>query len=573
MLRPENQLLFLAEQAAPQDQDAWTRVLATSSIALACERTPVVWSLGDLPEPMIRRRAARPRRLTVLQPTNPSPETVETLARAVADLCHRVAPAPVSLAFVDEPGEAKSPVLVVGTPREQPGLRQLALPTPLRATAERFETGDAASLDAMTGVVALATATSVPQPFLVLSGNTPRAVTRAAASLEHLGTEEGAVHLAAGPPDESRRQPRHWLGHAPPWNPFTLGEVGDAEAELAVTAETSARVRIRATPDAVYLPYGHALKLSFRALPAVAEDPDGVLEVYWNEQLLKRESVRTLSRGREFSVGLRLPAAALGRDNQLRVAWNGRSGASGPFVVLRPESELYLPRDFVARVPDLALLQSAFYPFSLQADLADTVVVLAPETGAEGRAALCELGAMLGRLLPAERVRFKVAGPADLRSLAAESNVILLETSNSPPIPELPLTDTRSLPRGAVLGRLPVLEARISPWNRDRHVLRLRAASVALLRAAIRSLAVPEFLAQLRGDTAFLAVEGPVSMALHAQRTVADVSHLARLEAWLRDNWLALPAILALGSGLLFMGLRLTLEQRRGARRSAREAA
>jgi hypothetical protein len=42
------------------------------------------------------------------------------------------------------------------------------------------------------------------------------------------------------------------------------------------------------------------------------------------------------------------------------------------------------------------------------------------------------------------------------------------------------------------------------------------------------------------------------------------------LEAWLRDNWLALPAILAIGSGLLFMALRLAFERGQAARATGR---
>lgn len=568
-LREDNQLVFSAEEAATQEPEAWARILAGSSITLSCERKPVTWSLRDLPEPILSRRTVGPKRLTVLQPANPSPETVEAMARAVANLSRRVAPAPVVLSFVGELREATSAVLVVGTPQEQPGLRQLVLPAPLRLTAEGLGT-NTSLVDASTGVVAVTTASSIPHPLLLLTGNTPKAVARAEGAVWGPALEKSAVRFASGPAVEARRQPRHWTGYAPPWNPFSLGDIGDEEAELAVTAETSARVHVRATPDAVYFPYGHALKLAFRALPAVAEDPDGVLEVYWNDLLLKRESVRTLTRGTEFSLGLRLPRTALGLDNELRVTWNGRSGASGPFVVLRPESELYLPRDFITRVPDLALLHSSFYPLSREADLADTVLLLPPEAGAEGRAALCELSALLGRLLPTERIRFRVAEASSLRSFTAQSNVLLLETAKSPSLSDLPSTDPRPLPRGAVLARLPLLEVHLSPWNADRHVLRLRATSVNMLRAAVRSLALPEFLGQLRGDTAFLAAEGPTCMALRPQRTVAEVSHLARLEAWLRDNWLALPAILALVSGLLFMGLRLTLEHRRDARRVGR---
>jgi hypothetical protein len=233
--------------------------------------------------------------------------------------------------------------------------------------------------------------------------------------------------------------------------------------------------------------------------------------------------------------------------------------------MLQPESELSLPREFVAQVPDLALLRWSFYPISLRADLADTIVVPPVGAGEDGLAALCELSAILGQRLPADRLAFTVVPMAELGRQRAAVNLVLLETTQSPAMPELRLPDTRRLPGGEALQRLPLLEARVSPWNEQKHVLRLRAASPGLLRAAVRSLSRPAFLERLSGDTAFLAAEGPQCFKLATQRTLAEVSYLTRLDAWLRDNWIALPAILALVSGFLFMGLRLAIEQRRGA--------
>jgi hypothetical protein len=336
-----------------------------------------------------------------------------------------------------------------------------------------------------------------------------------------------------------------------------------------VAADTPARVRIRATPDARFLPYGHSLKLIFRGLPGLADDPGAALDVYWNDSLLRQEPLRSRARGSHFSLSLRVPAERLRLDNLLTVAWNGGSEASGPFVMLQPESELYLPREFEATLPDLALLRSSFYPLSLQGDLSDCVVLVPEEGGEDGFASLCELAALIGRLSPGDRLGFKVARAADLQPRKPNANLILLETARAASSP-LPLPDTRALPRREALGRLPWIEARVSPWSAEKNVLRIRAPSPALLRAAVRSLARPGLLERLSGDTAFLAAEGPVSYTLGVRRTFAEVSYLTRLEAWLRDNWLALPAILAIGSGLLFMALRLAFERGQAARATGR---
>jgi len=573
MLRPANQLVITAEQAAPDEGRAWTRVLARSWLSVPYERTRVEWTLADLPAPLLTASGYSSRRLSVLLPKAASGPTLEGLARAVAGLCRRVAPEPVAAVFVTAASEARSPLLVVGTPREQPELALLGLPAPFRITRARGEPAvaqDGRPLESTVGVIALAT--TGEQPALVVTGNTPEAVSRAVRGLDSGEAAAETARLVTGFVQEPARGPREWDGFVPPRSRFRLAEAGDSQAELAVTRETPARVRLRTTPDARFLPYGNAVKLIFRILPGFAEDPEGVVEVYWNDTLLRHSPLRALGRGPYASLSLRIPVEILRHDNALAVAWNGRTGAPGPFAMLLPESELWLPREFAARLPDLRFLRHSLFPLSVRGDLADTVVVLpdgaGDRAGDEWVAALCELSASFGRLMPSPP-RFGVRRVSELGPLGTGANLVLLETAQRGAAPQLPIPKLAGQPHGASAARLPLLELRHSPWNAEKYVLRVRAPSTTLLRAAVRSLSQPAVLERLSGDTALLAAEGPLCYTLRPQRDVAEVSRLRRLEAWLRDNWLALPAILALVSGLLYMGLRLTLEPGRAAREAA----
>jgi hypothetical protein len=265
--------------------------------------------------------------------------------------------------------------------------------------------------------------------------------------------------------------------------------------------------------------------------------------------------------GRTFTISAPVPPSAMQRENVLTVAWNGRSGAPGPFVMLRGDSSLFLPREYAVDLPDLALLRSGFYPFSLRSDLSDTFVGVSQEDGAIP--ALCELAATLGRLVPSERFLFRVV-PLRQAVAGRGHHSILLETEQDPA--SLPLPDVKRLPRGDLLGRLPFVQEIESTLGSGRYVLRLRAPTPAVLRAAARSLGEPSILERISGDTAFLPAEGPVAFRLEARRTIVEVDYLTRLEAWLRAHWLALPLILAAVSGLLFAGLRLVLEHHRSRR-------
>ena len=554
MIREENQLVFFAEHfsAAGAADAGWSVVRSDSSIAVPFERRRREKSLADLPEPILSRSSYEARRLTVVLPTRPSRETVEATARILASLAARVAPAPVFLGFAPALQDVATPALAVGTPSEQPALRELG------------DLGkDAAAAGPSTGIVALVPeAGPKAQPLLVVSGKEPAAVSKAALGLFALPRPKGArLLLVPAAPAPRGAQPREWRRFIPPANGFTVDEGGDPRAELAVTADLPGRVRLKAPPDARFLPYGQRATLTFDVLPGLASDAKADLEVYWNDVLLRQVPMERHAHGRSFTLSASIPASALRPDNVLTFAWNGRSGASGPFVMLRGTSTLFLPREYVAELPDLALLQSGLYPFSMRADLS-TVVIGVPG-GEEWLPALCELAMTLGRLVPSEEFRFGIASGSEALATAGR-DVILLEAGEE--VSPLPLPDLARLPRGASLARLPLLQEVESPRGGGRYALRLRARTPALLRVAARSLGEPSLLPRLSGDTAFLAAEGPVSFRLGPRRTIAEISYFTRLGAWLREHWLALPLILASISGLLFLGLRLALGQYRSRR-------
>lgn len=570
MLQADNQLVVAVEQSTPGAADpSWTLVRATSSLVIPYEPQRRDHGLAELPEPLLPRRSYEPRRLAVLLPVAPSLETLEATARTVANLVGRVAPAPVGLVFVRSLRDVDAPALAVGTPQEQPELQAVGIRAPLRIVKGEQGaalTAEGKPLDPSTGLVLLApSAGPRAQPLLVVSGPSPAAVRRAAGGLfrVHRRPEDRLLLVADDLPPSARR-PREWEGFLPPRDRFSLAEAGDPHAERAVTSDGPARVRLRATPDARFLPYGHRVSLDFSVLPALREDPDAMLDVSWNGTLLRREPIAGHVGQKAFSLSIAIPAALLAGDNLLTVAWKGRSGADGPFVMLEGDSDLYLPREYVSQLPDLALLRESLFPFSLRPDLAGTIVVPPAEEGDEAVALLCELAAFLGRMLPATEFAFRVQPAAEVARARPAANLVVLETGGGASPFALP--DWKRLPRGEALARVPLLQELASPWSEDHYVLRVRARSPALLRAALRSLGQSATLARLSGDTAFLAAEGPLSMRLAAQRIRAEVSYLTRLEAWLRANWLALPLILALVSGLLFLGLRLALGHYRALR-------
>jgi hypothetical protein len=130
----------------------------------------------------------------------------------------------------------------------------------------------------------------------------------------------------------------------------------------------------------------------------------------------------------------------------------------------------------------------------------------------------------------------------------ASSNVIALR------IDELPKGLSGSRP-------VAVVQESVSPWNPEKYLLNITAGSPSALRAAVKNLFSESTLKQLHGDTAYLYEGRVASFRVHSSRAVHQRSYLTHVQAWLRENWIALPAILTTVSCLLFVGLRLILAQ------------
>ena len=63
----------------------------------------------------------------------------------------------------------------------------------------------------------------------------------------------------------------------------------------------------------------------------------------------------------------------------------------------------------------------------------------------------------------------------------------------------------------------------------------------------------------MKGEVAYLTPGQAVCFDLSKRKTIQEYSYLTHVEAWLQVNWMALPIILTVVSGVLFVGLRLAL--------------
>jgi hypothetical protein len=560
---------FLRPTAA--GREIWSSVSGRSFLELRYAEEPLALSLGRLPSTLLEPHSLSPNRLAVLLPRRFDPATLEATALLVANFSRRPGSERVATHIVRTIQAARDPLLIVGTPAEQPELVALKERLPLAFAGARGRTGlqrtGTAAAGEPEGVVGLTTGPGGDQrPILVVSGNSGVAVLRAARNILAPGfTAPGNFARVTTEPRPVAVRAREWPGFIPPQSLFTLADLGLDDLKITAERNYSLTVPLNAMPDARFFDYGHRMVLRFKLSPDLVVG-DARLLVQMNEVTLADDSVNDTFRRSFGSVSATIPPHVLKPRNVLRISWIGPAHGASQGVVawLLSTSEVYLPRYHETELPDLGLLQFQLYPFSLRGDLSDVIVVPPGDAGEETFAAVVALSSAFARLAPAQPLAFRVRRLADLTEAdRAESHLVFLnlEDRRDPLTALLPGWKPR-LPAESLRGR-PVIREMASPWNRERYLLMISAPSGRLLVQAVTDAFAEPTLRELRGDVASLAGGRVESFVAGPRRKIQDYSYQTLVEAWLRTYWLALPLILITVSGLLFVGVRLALRHYR----------
>lgn len=533
-LRPRNELLLSVEQhTTGRSAAAWTTVSSRSDVEIHFTPDTQPNDLASLPVPLIDPLSYRPQAFDVLIPQQASTATLEATALLIANLLRRVPGTEVSIDPVAALQDAEHPLLIVGTVQEQPELR---------TTAARDASGSEGVAGFMTGY---------PRPILFVSGGSASAVLAAARriALAHRPLSGALTHITDGTP-YAPALIRTWTGFLPPENHFTLAAMQPQALELGPSNDYTVRLPLDATPDTRFLPYGAQITLWLK-LDAALAGGSYRLQAAFNGSPLGEKRRAGFSADPVLSWRLTVPGSLLRERNELTVTIGDRSSASGAtHSYLLPNTTFYLPHDYRADLPDLALLREHFYPFSLRPDFSDTLIVLPDRITARHFSELLYTARALGRTAPADTVAFRVLRRSECTaSELGPANIIALGRTglNLPPSPE-----------GILMREL------VSPWNSRRFVLEIAAD-----RGAAETLFSQGRLERLSGDSVY-GTSGRLECGrLLPARSIEEVAYFIHLEAWMRANWLALPVILTVVSGVLLVGVRIALDHYKSSRNGA----
>ncbi len=324
-------------------RESWSSISARSFLELRYAEAPLDLSLGRLPSTLLEPHTLSANRLAVLLPRRFDPATLEATALLVANLSRRPAGERVTTHIVRSVQAARDPLLIIGTPAEQPELVALKDRLPLvfasakgRTSLRRTGTATAGEPE---GVVGLTTRPGGDQsPILVVSGDSGAAVLRAARSVLSPGwTASGSFARVTTEPRPVTSRAREWPGFIPPRSLFTLADLGLDDLKITADRNYSLTVPLSAMPDARFFDYGHRMVLRFRLSPDLVVG-DARLLVQMNEITLADDTVADTFRRSIGSVSVAIPPHALKPRNVLRIAWIGPEHGASQGVLAWPLS-------------------------------------------------------------------------------------------------------------------------------------------------------------------------------------------------------------------------------------------
>lgn len=565
-LKRENELVFSVTQFPrdPASSTPCTSIKLDSYIEIPNFAGESTLDLSLFPAPFVDTYSYRPQKVSLLVPNSTaSTPTLQAIALMAANMRRQAGTQQLQFTLVRTIESADAPLLVLGTPQEQPELKRVLGPSHfLIEHGEEKVTAGAAGKELLgesEGLVGVAVA-GRRVPTLFVTANSPAGVLTAVRQLLGGSTRPtGTIARISQATLARKKDPRDWVGFIPPSSRFRLFELTDREERLRTMVGQDSELHLDAPPDARFLDYGHEMNLVIKLAPG--ESPSQRLTVHLNDTLIGRFASQQIFSGTTASVMVEVPARLLGTRNVLKLGWEGDSQKdTGQAMTLLPNSDFYLPRVYRTELPDLGLLQHSLYPFSLHADLEDLAIVIPDAASADNIALLTEMACVLGRMAPSEFLNFQVRRIKEAsRSEIAAFNIIAL-------IPEIAGDSLHNLfgrwqplPWIDSLKKFSRVQEQASPWNSGKWVLSLEATSVPALQEAVRLCFSTSTLKQLTGDSAVLLNTGPIPFSVVQKRTVEERLYLMRLEAWMREHWVAMPIVLTLVSAVLFVGLRVVL--------------
>lgn len=519
----------------PYDPSLWTEVMPDSKIVFNYNPQPVTLDFKNFPYPIFDELSLEPNRLVYLLPNKVDQPWLTSTTRLQSTIGRLADYRRLDTRLIKTLGEAKPTerLAIIGTPEQQPALKNLKLPMAL--ADNKILDSNKKPLPPEVGVLMLTTAAESKVPVLVATGNGPVGVAKAVQFLvqtkdRKIGTGQSVIvkdlTLVPTPPL------REWQGYLPLRETFTLGDLTNRKSErykdISVRGSDSPPIDVefRALPDDKLLT-GNTMNLSYSYGPQI-NPKTSLVEVKLDGVALVGKRLSSIDGENKQTLKIALPEALIKPTSKLQVDFrlDARERRSCSRVTdqqlwgtLHADTNFNIKRSNTFSLPDLKMLQYGF-PFAAPQDLSSTTIVLPKEPTVGDLMTLLEFSARLGRLSKANSIQLSVYTTDNLpKDIRDKQNLVAIGTQKTFPFPEA-LTAGDFALRESLRQRVKsevqpspdndgVVKEIISPWNKERVLLVLTSQTEQGLEQVQSLLRQDPLFFQLKEDTVLVSANSP----------------------------------------------------------------
>ncbi len=581
-----------ADCTDPTDPTLWTEILPDSQVLLNYRPQAIALDLTNYPYPFLDRLGLEADRLTYLRPKIVDSLWLTASGRyqAAANRLSNTRSVQTRLVNqLDQLNEADR-LVVIGTPSAQPALAELALP--FKIQNNKVLDGGGNPLPNEVGVLMVTTTADGRVPVLVATGNDSGGVLKAVQALVQPADQQlltGQAALVNQISEVPTPDPRDWPGYLPQdTRRLLLGDLMTRDNKLFQDVTVSGlpvpppvEIPLRALPDETIL-RGSKFTLNYSYGPGIDPRRSSV-SVMLDGQGVGGERLRSVNGGSD-SVTVDIPPDLITPTSTLAVQFYtypnvaiscGELPDQPMWGTVHSNSSLNLNRANVVHLPDLKRLQTGF-PLTAPQDLSQTSFVLPTNPSDGDILTLLQVSGRLGRLSRGQSVKLRAYLADGLSNEAQQQNIVAIGLQDNFPIPaalqgksglalrnqfgrQLNQTQMQTLPDQAG-----VIQAQVSPWNKERLLLGLMGQQQAGLTEVQQVFKEDALFSRLAGDTAIVQRTTPTpsiynqadyqvtTLSQQSPNTVDHRGPVTRTVAFFQANWVLLPGGIVLLALLLY---------------------
>ncbi|MEN0060815.1 MAG: cellulose biosynthesis cyclic di-GMP-binding regulatory protein BcsB [Myxococcota bacterium] len=545
----------------PYDMALWTRINRFSKISFTVDPQPIQGELLDYPYPFLDEQGFGAVELTWVVGNQASDDTL-TAAATLGFGLGRMAdyrgvemkPAVTDLALVD------TNAVLVGTPDEQPLIGQLV------------DLSEVGNVKGLVGVV--------PNPHnpalavLVVTGWTGKDVITAAQALSsnpRFQTMAGPTALVERVPDASPPRPRQ-VPSPLLEKTATLADMGLKDQTVRGYYAPQFRVPIHMAGDAVVKPSGGVAWLNY-GYSAGLDTSLSTMEVRLNGVTLRSVPLDHSGGESQTYLRVRLPAEMMSPHAFLDVAFHlfpegyescEKRTDETHWATLYASSEVSIPHDNYAQMPDLGRLRYRGWPFNLEEGPVE--LVLADNPSGDEISSMFALAARLGAWSIADQPKLTVStATSAMRSTLFAHQVVLAGATPHKWFNQLVSKGVLSPPGdvskpGVGVGRyagVRYIEQRLQADGRDRSIMVLRGDDDAGLSELVNSLWDGRMLSKLDRNLAVFTPSGRVQTSTTQEpQQVGTVPLLTQGQLVVQRNWATWGIIAVIGAMIFALAVQ-----------------